>query len=144
MWLERLNLQHMRKVRPQRPSFFRRLHRRSGTGRDRGILDGEEPFELLRELVSESLLLVLILSGFLAFLEGLTVKWDLHAIPAGLFFFLAPGAILYVVELPFGWYDSFVVEEKFGFNRSTLRLWIADRLKSTLLEDVLRPSSSRP
>lgn len=137
MWLERLNLMHMRKYGRSVPPFFEGFIDAPGLARIEAYSTAKSHLSCLRELVSESLLLVLILSGFLAFLEGLTVKWDLHAVPAGLFFFLVPGAILYAVELPFGWYDSFVVEEKFGFNRSTPRLWIADHLKSTLLGGCL-------
>jgi STE24 endopeptidase len=34
-----------------------------------------------------------------------------------------------LVELPLSWYHTFRVEQHFGFNRMTLRLWIADGLK---------------
>jgi len=38
---------------------------------------------------------------------------------------------------PFSLYGTFVVEERFGFNRATVRLWLADRLKSLLLQVAL-------
>lgn len=38
-----------------------------------------------------------------------------------------------VLDLPFSLYQTFVLEERFGFNRTTLRLWLLDLLKSTLL-----------
>ncbi|AQW32259.1 M48 family metallopeptidase (plasmid) [Ralstonia syzygii subsp. celebesensis] len=34
-----------------------------------------------------------------------------------------------LVELPFSLYSQFVVEERFGFNRMTWKLWLADSLK---------------
>jgi STE24 endopeptidase len=36
-------------------------------------------------------------------------------------------------ELPFTLYQTFVIEERFGFNKMTLKLWLADLAKSTLL-----------
>ena len=35
-----------------------------------------------------------------------------------------------VIELPLAWYTTFVIEERFGFNKTTLRLWVTDLLKS--------------
>ncbi len=49
------------------------------------------------------------------------------------FFFLILGMIFYFLDLPFDYYHTFVLEEKYGFNRSDLKTWIFDNLKSGLL-----------
>ena len=38
-----------------------------------------------------------------------------------------------VIELPLGWYQTFRIEQRFGFNRMSLSLWLADLAKGTLL-----------
>ena len=38
-----------------------------------------------------------------------------------------------VIELPLTLYQTFVLEERFGFNKMTLQLWLVDGLKSSLL-----------
>jgi STE24 endopeptidase len=38
-----------------------------------------------------------------------------------------------VVELPFSLYQTFVVEERFGFNKITFKLWLGDLVKTSLL-----------
>ena len=38
-----------------------------------------------------------------------------------------------VLELPFSLYRTFVIEEQFGFNKTTARLWLQDLVKSVLL-----------
>ena len=38
-----------------------------------------------------------------------------------------------VLELPFSLYSTFVIEAQFGFNKTTVRLWLQDLVKSTLL-----------
>ncbi len=48
-------------------------------------------------------------------------------------FALISGAL----DLPFSLYQTFVLEERFGFNRSTLRLWLLDLVKSTLLGAII-------
>ena len=43
--------------------------------------------------------------------------------------FAVTGVIYGVVSLPFSWWQTFRIEERFGFNRMTLRLWLADLAK---------------
>lgn len=38
-----------------------------------------------------------------------------------------------VAGLPFAYYHSFVLEEKFGFNKMTIKLWISDMIKGQAL-----------
>ncbi len=42
-----------------------------------------------------------------------------------------------LIELPFSLYQTFVIEQRFGFNKMTLRLWLADLLKATVLGALL-------
>ena len=42
-----------------------------------------------------------------------------------------------VLDLPFSWYRQFRIEQKFGFNRMTLKLWVADLAKSLALTTLL-------
>lgn len=42
-----------------------------------------------------------------------------------------------IVETPLDWYRQFRLEERFGFNRMTLRLWLADQVKGLLVGLVL-------
>jgi STE24 endopeptidase len=48
--------------------------------------------------------------------------------------FTAVGAL---VDLPFEWYSTFRLEQRFGFNRTTWRLWLADSLKGLALAVVI-------
>jgi STE24 endopeptidase len=46
---------------------------------------------------------------------------------------VAFAAISGLIDLPLSLYQTFVVEERFGFNKMTLRLWLADALKGLLV-----------
>ncbi len=50
---------------------------------------------------------------------------------------LAVSAIGGILETPLDWYRQFRLEERFGFNRMTLRLWIADQIKGLAVGLVL-------
>jgi len=38
-----------------------------------------------------------------------------------------------IIDLPLSLYQTFVLEERFGFNKMSFKLWLADLLKSTLM-----------
>lgn len=42
-----------------------------------------------------------------------------------------------LIDLPIALYQTFVIEQRFGFNQMTLRLWLSDLFKSTLLGTVI-------
>ena len=48
-------------------------------------------------------------------------------------FIVAFGVVGAVTELPFEWYSTFRLEQRFGFNRMTWRLWLADTAKGIAL-----------
>ncbi len=47
------------------------------------------------------------------------------------------GVISGLLDLPFTLYKTFRLEERFGFNKMTLKLWLADLVKSTLVGAVV-------
>ena len=42
-----------------------------------------------------------------------------------------------VVDLPLEWYSTFRIEQRFGFNRMTIGLWLADLAKGTLVTALI-------
>lgn len=42
-----------------------------------------------------------------------------------------------ILTLPFQWYSTFVIEEKYGFNKTTVKIFIADKLKGYLLAALI-------
>ena len=42
-----------------------------------------------------------------------------------------------ILDLPFSLYETFVIEERFGFNKTTLGTWLGDLLKTALLITLL-------
>jgi STE24 endopeptidase len=50
---------------------------------------------------------------------------------------VAFAAVSGVLDLPFDYYRQFVLEQRFGFNKMTLALWLADMVKGALLGAVI-------
>jgi len=78
-------------------------------------------------------------------LLGWTLLGGLHALNQVLLGWLGPGmtqqlallaafaAISGAIDLPFSLYQTFVIEQRFGFNKMTLKLWLADLAKGIVL-----------
>jgi len=50
---------------------------------------------------------------------------------------VAYGAIAGLLDLPFTYWFQFVLEQRFGFNKMTIKLWLLDTVKGTLLGAVI-------
>jgi len=74
--------------------------------------------------------LALINSYWLSFIE-LDIFW------IGIGVILSTTLIMSILDLPFSLYSTFVIEQKFGFNKTTFKIWVSDLVKSTLLMLVL-------
>ena len=86
------------------------------------------------ELVYDAGVLALALfSGLLPWLWARADALAPGAAWSGALFLVGTMILLGLPGLPLGWWAQFRLEARFGFNQSTLRLWIADQVKSTLL-----------
>ena len=94
-------------------------------------------FSLLVKTFNTVLLLVLLLTGTFGWLERLTNAWFAHTIPQSLAFLASIGLGGMLINLPFDYYATFVIEAKFGFNKSTRKTFFLDLVKSLLLGAVL-------
>lgn len=92
---------------------------------------------LLAKTVLTGLLLVLLASGTFGWLERLTSSWFQQPLLQTLAFLGAFGFLNFIISLPFNYYRIFVIEEQFGFNKTTHRTFILDMLKSIALATVL-------
>ncbi|WP_028358007.1 M48 family metallopeptidase [Brackiella oedipodis] len=91
-------------------------------------------FELLYENV---ILLVFTLMGGIDLITRGLNRLMLPGLLQGLCLILILFTLSYLLQIPFGWYKTFKLEEKFGFNRSTPALFIKDLLLQYLLSLLL-------
>ncbi len=80
-----------------------------------------------------ALILFWTLGGGLQWLDQNILALDLHPILTGITVILVFTFVSSILDLPFSIYSTFVIEEKFGFNRTTIKTFISDMLKGSLL-----------
>lgn len=88
-------------------------------------------------LTHQALFLAIILSGFLPWLEKVVRPWGEGGIISGLVFFAVLSLISSLFHIPFGLYETFVIEERYGFNTKTFRIWLSDLIKGIVLTGLL-------
>jgi STE24 endopeptidase len=137
LWLEHLNRAYTRAQNGKVPEGFEEFIDARAMEKTAAYAQERSRFDSFQLLFSELFFLGLILFGFFPFLDERLSRFALPPLPAGLLFFIIPGLINALLELPFDYYETFVLEEKYGFNRSTLFIWITDHLKNGLVTLVL-------
>jgi len=90
-------------------------------------------FGMLTLLVGTVVLIGFTLLGGLQSLSNSLLDLFGHGMVEQIALLAAFGFITSVIDLPFDYYKQFVLEEKFGFNKMTLRLFIVDMVKGALL-----------
>lgn len=94
-------------------------------------------FKRSEYLYSAAILLLWTFGGGLALLSDGWQQLGLSPMLSGLLFLLSFLVIGALLELPFSYYRTFVLEDRFGFNRSSPGLFFSDFGKQTLLTLVL-------
>ena len=94
-------------------------------------------FHIIQSCVSLTVLLVFWFAGGFGWLDGLARSLAADKVVAGLIFLSALFLGQALISLPFTIYDTFVIENRFGFNRSTPGTFVADQLKGLVLAAVI-------
>jgi STE24 endopeptidase len=90
-------------------------------------------FGLVSNFYDSIILAVVVLSGLLPWLyTSLSVTFGFGIWGQTLVLFLI-AVILGLPGMPFEWWSTFRIEERFGFNKSTQKLWVVDKVKGFML-----------
>lgn len=115
-------------------------------GRIAGYAGDKARLRIVHGLVANAIVGLFVFGGGLAALDAVThprsreILVDPHLgsfLGEGLLFAGTLVVLASLLELPFGWWADFRLEARHGFNRSTPRLWIMDRVKATVVSLVL-------
>src|SRR5512138_2560346 len=92
---------------------------------------------LVEGLGGGALTLVVLLSGVLPWLDGVLARAGLGGAHRFVAFLGVLAIASSLVWMPFGLWRTFVLEARFGFNRTTPRVWVVDRVKALAVEVAL-------
>ena len=90
-------------------------------------------FGFITGLVDIIILLLFWFTGGFNWLDNLVRGFDLPVILTGLLYMATLVFAKSIISLPFSIYATFVIEERFGFNKTTVKTFILDRVKGLIL-----------
>ncbi|MDA0346381.1 MAG: M48 family metallopeptidase [Verrucomicrobia bacterium] len=94
-------------------------------------------FSIITSLYGSIILALVILGGFLPWMWHVLEGFWGASLWAQAGYLVVVTLVLSIPDMPFDWYSTFKLEEKYGFNKSTLGLWISDKVKGTLIGFVI-------
>jgi STE24 endopeptidase len=134
LWLGLRHMRHVRLYRGAVPAAFRDAISLDAHQKAADYTVARVRVGLLDVLVGAALLLALTVGGGLQWLyDSWLSLWAAGSYAHGIAFIATVAVLGFVVELPLALYRTFVIESRFGFNKMTWRLWLADLAKEALL-----------
>jgi len=139
IWLSRRHIAHIAANRAQVPQAFSSRIELPAHQKAADYTIAHQRFGLLRLATSVVLLLGWTVFGGLDALNSALLPLGVELGPLGyqLTLVFAFSLISGVLELPFDWHANFRIEERFGFNRMTQRLWLADLFKNFVVSSII-------
>ncbi len=136
-WLASRQVRHVARHRDQVPPAFAGTVSLAAHQKAADYTMAKSRIGLAETAFGAAVLLGWTLLGGLDLLNRLLLDWLGSGMQQQLALLAAFAAIGGLLELPFSIYQTFVVEERFGFNKMTWRLWLGDLVKATLLGAVI-------
>ena len=131
------SLLNIRAMGPTVPDEFRSIYDEQTYARSQEYTRARTRFGLVHSAFSLATLLLFWQLGGFGWLDRVCWAIGLGPVSTGLLFIGALAAGSTASGLPFRVYSTFVVEEQFGFNRTTARTFVLDLLKGLALGAVL-------
>lgn len=125
-----LNVRHLRQPLPE---AFRDVFDAEAFARSQAYSRESARFELVVSAVRLAVFLGFWLAGGFPWLQGLVAGLTGSPIVQGLIGISLLHLAGALIGLPFEWYDTFRLEAKYGFNKTTPGVFVTDRLKGLVL-----------
>jgi STE24 endopeptidase len=133
MWLARRHLAHIQAHRAKVPSNFREQIDLSAHQKAADYTSAKTRLTMLSTPFNALLLFVFTLGGGVQWIADLWLATFTNSLIQGLAVILTVLLLSSLLEMPFSLYRTFVIEARYGFNKMTLVMYLADTAKGLLL-----------
>ena len=133
LWLSARQIAHIRQHRDNVPESFADKITLEEHQKAADYTTTKTTFGRLPLFYDACLLLLWTLGGGLEWLDQSIIAMEFGPIMTGITVMLAFMLISSALDLPFSIYTTFVIEEKFGFNNTTVKTFIIDMIKGSAL-----------
>lgn len=131
------NILNLRSLKPELPDEFSDVFDKENYRKSQEYTKTKTKFRFITSTFSLIVLLIFWLSGGFNALDLFVRSWGFGEIVTGLFYI---GIILIgweIISLPFEIYATFIIEEKYDFNKTSPKTFVMDKLKAFALAIIL-------
>jgi STE24 endopeptidase len=131
------NLLNLKSLRSEPPPALEGVYQPEDYRKSQEYIRTNTRFAFVASTFSLAVLLSFWFAGGFNYLDQIVRSWGFVPILNGLFYISILLAGYSLLALPFSIYRTFVIEERFGFNRTTPRTFLVDRVKGLGLAALL-------
>ncbi len=128
---------NLKNLKPELPEEFRDTYSSEKYGKSQEYTRTLTKFGFISSAFDIVIMLMFWFLGGFEYLNGFVSQFSNSIIVKGVMFIGVLMAVNSVISLPFSIYSTFVIEARFGFNKTTIGTFILDILKSSALSIVL-------
>ena len=136
-WLQFLNLKHLKKYGHIVPEEFTGYIDAGLLKKTRDYTLEHSRFGFIESIVGNIIVILFFFGGLINIYNSWVISFDLSFVLSGIIFFLVLSYAKTFLSIPFDLYSTFRIENKYGFNTMTGKLWLTDFLKSIILSTIL-------
>ncbi len=135
-WLDYLNLSHLKKFGSIIPAEFEGQIDQALLSKTKDYNVEHTKFDFVSS-VFNNIVFLLFIFVLLNIYNSWIVSLNLSFVLTGLVFFVLLTYAETIVSMPFSLYSTFKIENKYGFNTMTFKLWLADTIKALIISSIL-------
>ncbi len=135
--LRYINLRHLKVHGSEVPANFTGYIDPDTLGKTSAYTFEQSRVGLIESITDNVILVIFLFGGLLAVYDRWVGSASDSLIAGGVLFFLVIYLAQSVLEIPFSLYQTFRIENHYGFNTMTIKLWITDFFKSAAISAIL-------
>ncbi len=137
VWEQLLSYLNRKRMSPVIPELLKGIYKEEEYARQQAYQKTNSRFGLVSGTFSLVIILLVLIFGIFGWLDNHLREYTSNFLLLPLSFFGILMIVNQIIDFPLDWYGTFVIEEKFGFNKSTKRLFLSDMLKGILMSFVI-------
>ncbi len=131
------DLVNLKNLKPELPEEFKDVFDEQVYAKSQQYTKVKTKFGFVTSSFNLILVLIFWFFGGFNFIDQIIRSWNLHPIWSGLIYIGLLLLIKTILSIPFAIYSTFVIEEKFGFNKTTPKIFITDLLKGFAISIII-------
>ncbi len=132
-----VSLLNLKALKQELPEEFTGIYNTKDYTQSQAYTRSKTLFDTVSTTCSSVITLLFLLLGGFNTVDLFARSFELGPVYTGLIFSASLILLTYLINLPFSIYSTFVIEERFGFNRTNAITFILDTIKATLLLVIL-------